>query len=179
MESKYRLKEIPVLEWHLLNNETLKGVLGEVKEAHKDKLEEMQSITDKSIKMLIAFVTVISAIGLNFSQHNASSTAYICFGILSAINVGLLFWNLKGHYTIGSGNTPNYILTKDFDRQDLTPEVKEKLLYKNLIEQYWNSTCTMKDNNNNRIFFYDVTLLLSICLVVSASCYLGTIIYHP
>ena len=180
MEEIFRLNQIPVLEWHLLSIDTLKGLLSEVKEAHKDKLEEMESITDKSIKILIAFVAFVSAVGLYFPQHGASSFAYIAFGVLSIINVGVLFWNIKGHHIVGSGNTPEYILTKDFDRSDLSVEIKEKLFYKNLIEQYWSSTNKMRSNNNSRVLLYDITLLLSISVAVSSSIYLGTIIYlHP
>jgi len=171
-----KLSELGIDNWRAIPLTVYESTLSEVKESFLDKITETVSITDKSIKILVGFITFISAIGLYFVKNHAQTGSYVIFGLLSVANIGVTFWNIKGHILIPSGTTPQYVLTSNFNSSEITDIDKQKLFYKNLIEQYWNNTNRMGNINNNRILLYDITLILSILIIVTSSCYLGSII---
>lgn len=171
-----KLKEIPLTKWKELPIPVYENVLKEVKEDFADRISETTSITDKSFKILGLFVTALSAILIYFVKQNAPIAPYLIFGFLSFIAITLIFWNIKGHEVVSTGNKPINILTADFDRAEFNEDIKLKLTYKNLIEQYWKSCNKMQIINADRVLLYDISLCLSILVILSASCYLGSII---
>jgi hypothetical protein len=171
-----KLKDIPIEDYTLIPISVYEKTFNECKEAFLDTIEETKSITDKTIKMLFAFVTFIAAIGLYFFKSNASVMSYIIFGLITVINIGVAFWNIKGHQIIQSGTAPNYVLTSNFGSKEIDDIDKEKLFFKNIIEQYWKSVNKMDCINKKRVFLYDINLILSILITITASCYLGAII---
>lgn len=172
-----KLKDIPVLEWELPIN-VYKLTFDEIKLAFDDQITDTETITDRTIKILGFFCVFLSGIGAYYFKYHPNLMMIILISILSIINIHKLYKNLKARSGVSPGMHPNQILTRDFDK-DWDDEKKEKLLYKNLVEQYWNATNRMIEANEKRIHRYDISLTLTMITVLISSLYLGYLIYYP
>lgn len=173
-----KLTEIPIVKWQELPVNVYEKVLMEVKISFEDQISNTYTITDRSLKGLIFFLSFLSGIGLYYFKYHANICIVLFFCAASIINIFNLYSNIKGRNGVSPGMLPNHILTKDFDK-DWDDEKKEKLLYKNLVEQYWNAANRMEDANKKRIHSYGASLKLTMIIIVASTLYLGFIMYHP
>lgn len=171
-----KLNEIPILEWEL-PIKVYEKVLEETKLTYENAFSDMLVITDRTMKILTFFFTFLSGMGIYYFKYGTPICAALILGVLASYNIILLYKNLRGYTGVSKGLLPNNILTIDFDRTDFSDEVKEKLLYKNLVEQYWNSTNRIIEAKKGRVKLYDKSLKLTLVSILLISCYLGYLIF--
>jgi hypothetical protein len=169
------MNEFTIKEWDILPVDVYKILLDEIKENFIEYLSETKSITDKSIRLLTILITFISASGIYIFTKHSHWYIDIILGILSIINIIGIYNIFKGHFIHYNGMKPHEVLTSDFDDPEFSENDKNRLIYKNLIEQYSNKIHEMSNINDKRVTSYDNQLLFSIIIIITISCYLGFI----
>ncbi len=170
-----QIYEFPIKEWEILPLEVYEKVLQEQKENFSMYISETQSITDKSIRLLIGFGTFSAAAGGYIFNKHAHSCLNIILGIMSVISIIGLYYIFKGHLIHYNGTKPDEILTKNFDDKNYSIEDKKRLVYLNIIKQYGFKVNEMSFLNAKRVILYDIFLIYTILVIIIIACYVGAI----
>lgn len=110
-------------------------ILSEVKERFEEHISEVEIITNRSIKCLITFITLLIAASVLVIAKNEGLPITILLLIFSLIDIALLYFLIKGREARYRGLEVTNILNIDFDRTELDDEEKERLMYNNLKSQ--------------------------------------------
>lgn len=169
------LSEIPFLDWELLPTLVLKEMLSEVKENFAFKLAETQSITQKSIQLIVLYIPFVGASILYLLSKCIPTMLLIEVSAVYLFAIIVLVTLIKTHWLYEPGITPYHILTVDFEGKKFDKDEKEKLLYKNLIEHYWRQINEMKKLNRPRMRWYNVAIIVSLISFILTGVIISTL----
>lgn len=169
------MPKFPVTDWEKLPMIVLEKTLEETKEKFAEYNSETQSVTDKSIKMLLGEVSFVSVVGgIISSTHPTGVINIIVISILSLAFIYLfylLYSIIKSRKTQLAGVLPEYHLTSDYDDESFNNEDKERLVYLNLTKTYVGMIKSIGEINALRAKKYDRNFALGLILVLATSVY--------
>lgn len=157
MEIKNKLDDI-IDNWSNVEKETYEIALRLGQERFSERVSESESVTNKSIKMLILNVSLFGwFVGLSFSQH-------IQIGLLSLLSVFFTLFLLIGLIMPKSvrdkGISPSILLPDLFDKRHKGKE-QIKLIYFNALSIIQQNIDIMSQLNSQRASKYKFALILS------------------
>ncbi|QJD97181.1 hypothetical protein HH214_15535 [Mucilaginibacter robiniae] len=158
----------PVADWEIIPLEIYKPLLSEVKERFNVVAQETESITDKSIKCLLGFITYYFGVGVFLISNHYSINWLIYVTITFAATIvvykGYRLITLRPSHTVGL--LPENVLTQDFEQNTGFDDVeKERLFYYNAIKCYVLKIQEGTDDTSKRALVYDKFLRLTLLLV--------------
>lgn len=154
--------KIPFKEWDQISIESYKVILEEVRLMFEAGIAETVSVTDKTSKFLIGFLTFLFATcALIFIKYPIINAAWLTF-FASAINSIYGVWIIRTRNGFSSGLKLDNITTKDIDNPKFTLEEKGKIIYLNTIKAYSiKIEGIIEDNSvrskNYNLFIYSTT----------------------
>jgi len=159
--------KLPFEEWDQISLEAYKEMLNEVRLGFEAAISETISVTDKTTKFLIGFLTFLFATSaLVFMKYPLSTTTWLIY-CASAANSFFGAWIIRARLGYSSGLHIENIATKDFDNIDFTLAEKEQLVYFNLIKAYKLKVDGIIDDNNERSKSYNLFMFCTIGLVLA------------
>lgn len=168
-----KMPDYPVKEWHILPLEVCQKTLEEAKETFNELCSERESITNKSIKMLLGIVAFVSAIGNVILSKKIDSNFKSIVIIILTISFVYLLWSLysilKSSGTYYRGSHPNDHMTNDYNKESFSADEKRNLVYVNLTIQYMFKIDQLKIFQRTRANKYDKNFRMSITLVIITS----------
>lgn len=168
--------ELPLKEWDILPIEVYDKALNEVKEYFSDLSTEVVSTTEKSIKLLIGFVSFCSAAGLYILAKEPLTLFVFLVGMLSFYNMWKILSIIRGRTHYLNGLNVHSMLNHEFDNPEFTADDKIRLFYANCLERYVEKTSDLTSIVNSRNKLYNQYLALSLGLVMGISFYIGFIL---
>ena len=172
----------PVKDWEAIPLDTFKNLLAEVKERFNHDIEEVVSVTDKSIKCQFGFLTFLFGVGVFIFSHYQQSIGYFSpLLAISAYNIYKGYTVIKSRSLHSNGLLPVNVLSKDYNlSSDFTEEQKEKLFYYKAVEAYTIKIEQSRIDNHNRAKQYDTFIGLTLLLIFAISIFLLVVISsHP
>jgi hypothetical protein len=153
-------------EWDSLPDRTYKFIITQAKENFEECLSESESITDKSIKFVIAI----------FGFFGAFIAAIICSRVPGwLIILCIIFFATDLYYwtklifpkdIIPRGSKPFDLFNKEFDNPEFTETDKIRLVYFNECVRYEDRITNMNTLNQIRISKYKKAIWLFLCSLV-------------
>lgn len=168
-----RLREIPVNNWEDISVSAYILSLSEAKERFAHHIAENESVTTKAIQLLTVFVPFVSASFLYVLGKNSCLFITFLLAIPYSITIIKGFLIIKTHKIQASGSTPEYFITEDID--SYSEALKEKYVYKNLIEMYWYKSNRMVSINSDRMAKYNTVIIWAISSFILTGIYIGLI----
>lgn len=150
----------PNFKWYKVNPEAYKLILDEAKERYEDIMSESESITNKSIKMVIALAAFIG-FTLDFAIKNSFKEIIPVYILLLIIflDVWLLYKLILPKQIRGRGVPPILSIDEDID-DDENKAHQVQLTYFRLVVTMQRNIYFMTKKNNKRAKIYKIALLL-------------------
>ena len=162
-------KQMPFEEWDKLPIEVYEITLTENKEYFNDQLSEVKSVTEKTTKFIIGYISLffaISAFVYAKSKIDCSHYFLFFFSLLDIILAAQIIMGRKGHI---SGFAVQQIMNKDFDDSKKYKDIeKRRLIYYNILEALKTKTDEIIVLNKERAYMYNWFIILTVILILSA-----------
>jgi len=169
-------EDLPLKEWDSLPLLVYEKTLSEVKERFEEHADEVENITNKSIKLFVYFCSFIAISCTALSKYKIDFTIIVCILMfLSAANIVWLFSLIKGRDSYYRGLDVKDFLNSEFDRKDFTNDDKEKYVMRNIIIQTQEKIKGLAAINKSRIVEFNYCFMITITLIISICCLIG---YH-
>ncbi len=159
----------PNIKWYKITPEAYRLIYDEAKERYEDIMSESESITNKSIRMLIALAAFIGftldfAIKQNFKEI---VPIYFLLAII-LVDVWLLYKLIAPKHVKGRGVPPDLSINKVID-YDENKDNQVQLTYYTLIVTLQRNIYYMIDRNNERAKYYKKALMLFLITFIGSS----------
>ncbi|RZL38921.1 MAG: hypothetical protein EOP00_28155 [Pedobacter sp.] len=175
--------DFPVKDWEFIPIAVYKALLAETKERFTTIPDETVSVTEKSIKCLLGYLTFFLAVGVFLFSNHYTISWWIFLSLILASTLVILrgYKIIKLRPSHITGLLPENVLSSDFEGEiDFTHEEKEKLYYLNAIKTYNQKIIEGTEDNNERAEKYDSFLKWTLALVFATVAFLLFTIYsHP
>jgi hypothetical protein len=158
-------------EWYKVNKEAYRIVFEQAEKKMDDVISESESITNKSIKMVVA-VTSMFAFFIGFLVQKKIPIGYnSVFFILLVINVTGILFLIFPKEVRGRGLSPKILLPKNLDSEgDI--KYQEEMIYYSGIVIIQDNIDFMIEKNSIRAKWYLAWLIVALLLMLSGATYL-------
>jgi hypothetical protein len=178
------MKDIfPVADWEIVPVDVYVALFAEVKERFDVITEETVSVTEKSIKCLLGFITYYFGVGVFLLKEHyvINWPIYMIITICSGLVIyqGYKVIRLRPSHT--TGLLPENVLSKDFNSDSgFNDDEKIRLFYYNAIKTYSQKIEEGTEDSSKRADKYDKFLRYTLFMVLVIIVFLlFTISYHP
>ncbi|GAA3962746.1 hypothetical protein [Mucilaginibacter dorajii] len=162
-------------KWYKVKKESYQLVYELAKERFAEVSSESESITDKSIKMLTALVSLFGFfIGFIFKQH--ANNWFIC------VLIPIVSWDIYCLYKLLTpkesrlrGLPPSESIPMNLDSEE-DQDYQLELVYYQVIVHYQNNISIMKAKNEARIVNYKLAIKLFLLILALISIFVAVLL---
>jgi len=173
--NKPLLWKADVVEWEKISVDTYKFVIDQAKEQLDEIIEESQTITIRSMSILLSYIVALSGLlGYAFSEKSKITHGNgwiicfsICIAIISIYSFILLFQLIYPKDVFYKGSPPEEIFYQEIFN-GLTAEESYKSLLYNEVERIQDKIERMEISNQKRSAQYRRALKISLLLIAIA-----------
>lgn len=158
-------------KWYHVNKDAYKFIFTQAEKKLEDVLSESESITNKSIKLITATVSMFAFFIGFILQKNILIGYNVIMVIFFISNVVCIIFLIFPKEVKGRGFVPSELLPKRLDHPD-DKEYQEEMLYYCAIVKLEEDIKTMRQKNKARSKIYLINLILSLILLVSGVTYI-------
>jgi len=164
-----------IVEWEKISVDTYKFVIDQAKEQLNEIIEESQTITKRSMSILLSYVVALSGLlGYAFSEKSKITHGNgwlicfsICIALLSIYSFMLLFQLIYPKNAFFKGSPPEEIFYQEIFKDRAEEEGYKNVLY-NEIERIQDKIERIGNSNGKRFAQYRRTLKISLMLIAIA-----------
>ena len=158
-------------KWYNVNKDTYKILFEQGEKKMEDVLSESESITNKSIKMIIAVTAMFTFFVGFLIQKNIPIGYNAIFILVFVLNVTGILFLIFPKEVRGRGLSPKILLPKNIDDED-DKEFQEQIVYYSGIIILQDNIDFMIEKNTKRATWYLAMLIVTLVLLVSGATYI-------
>lgn len=170
----------PEFRWYEINADAYKLILDQGKERFEDIMSESESITNKSIRMLIALAAFSGFLIDFFLKEPISLRLYLGAAVIFSAVIGdvfILYILISPKQIKNRGLAPKLTIDKDIDDTENKAFQVELTYYRSIVLTQQNID-DMINKNEKRAKLYKIALVLFLLIFIGASLAISQAINH-
>jgi hypothetical protein len=150
--------------WAKIKLETYELIYKTAAERYQEILDESESITTKSFRILVGISAVIAFSTSYLEKDNLSMLFWIIMTVLSIVDLAVLIYLLHPKDIIDKGFRPDELIPQNLDRPG-DEQFQRHILYYSMIVLIQERITLMLTHNRSRGKYYNWALILTVVII--------------